>query len=401
MELTTLKEFQKLYPTGFDSISFDVVGYCVAKCKYCPSGNDLSHAGSFISEVKYAAILAKLKKYGFYTKSTSFHIYGLGEPSLHPKLNEILKITHKMGFTTNYSTNIIRVPKIDKEGLKAVKHVIISMPGFSQESYDKIHGFKFELMIKNIKKLKKIFKNIPFDMSYHIYQFNLHEIEKAKKFCDENGIRFALNYAVMFDKNRCLDYVNNRIPYNELKDISKELLLSVLDNQIKIAPRNYCDFQERYLSINVDGDIRICNSYTKNYEKNILCGNILTDDIDKIIKLKFSHPKCKVCKAAGLSIGKIYDCKVYPDFYYSLMKENSYINEAIKSGKITKNKLSNEIKLMHQIRLWEQEHYSNKELNKLRTLIKLKYVPTKKIENIAKKYCRFPEVTWEKLQKYI
>ena len=74
---------------------------------------------------------------------------------------------------------------------------------------------------------------------------------------------------------------------------------------------------------------------------------------------------------------------------------------AIKNSNINKNKLSNEIKLMHQIRLWEQEHYSNKELNKLRTLIKLKYVPTKKIENIAKKYCRFPEVTWEKLQKYI
>ncbi|MCX6791971.1 MAG: radical SAM protein [Candidatus Gottesmanbacteria bacterium] len=401
MKPTTLKEFHTLYPTGFDSISVDVVGYCVAKCKYCPSGNDLSNAGSFISEIKYAAILAKLKKYGFYTNSTSFHIYGLGEPSLHPKLNEILKITHKMGFTTNYSTNIIRVPNIDKEGLKAVKHVIISMPGFSQESYDKIHGFKFELIVQNIKKLKKIFKNIPFDMSYHIYQFNLHEIEKAKKFCDENGIRFALNYAVMFDKNRCLDYVANKMPYEELKTISKEIFLGVLDDQIKASSRNYCDFQERYLAINVNGDIRICNSYTKKYEKNILCGNILTDDIDKIIKLKFSHPKCKICMAAGLSLGKIYDCKVYPDFYYNLMRENSYIKDAIKNSNIDKNKLSNEIKLMHQIRLWEQEHYSDEELSQLQSLIKLVSAPTKKIGSITKKYGRFPMVTWKKLQRYV
>lgn len=28
---------------GFESVAVDIVGFCNAKCKYCPSGNDLSH----------------------------------------------------------------------------------------------------------------------------------------------------------------------------------------------------------------------------------------------------------------------------------------------------------------------------------------------------------------------
>lgn len=36
--MNDLKEFQKRMPSGFDSISVDIVGFCNAKCKYCPAG---------------------------------------------------------------------------------------------------------------------------------------------------------------------------------------------------------------------------------------------------------------------------------------------------------------------------------------------------------------------------
>ena len=80
--------------------------------------------------------------------------------------------------------------------------ILISMPGFSQASQDRIHGFSFERVKSNILRLREMFHNIPFDMSYHIYQFNLDEIEAARQFCIQNGIRFAPNYAVLFDRNK-------------------------------------------------------------------------------------------------------------------------------------------------------------------------------------------------------
>lgn len=100
----------------------------------------------------YNKIVDRLKEYGFVTSKTSFHKYGLGEPMLHPQLNEILHITQESGLVTNISTNASKVPQVDEEAAKAVNRILISMPGFSQKSYDKIHGFNFE-------QIKKIFWN--------------------------------------------------------------------------------------------------------------------------------------------------------------------------------------------------------------------------------------------------
>ncbi|MEE1516059.1 MAG: radical SAM protein, partial [Lachnospiraceae bacterium] len=262
--MRTLKEFQENMPNGLYSIAVDITGFCNAKCKYCPAGNDLTNKGKFVELETFEAILNKLIEYKLYTKESDFNIYCLGEPLLHPQINDILNILNKYGIRITISTNASYIPKFDKESLKCVKRFLISMPGFSQESYDRIHGFNFNKIKENVislrEKVRELSDNtIPFDMSYHIYQFNEAEMVPAKQFCEENDIRFAPNYAVMFDKDKCMDYVTGNMSYEELKDISKEIFLGVLDQQIKDAPRNYCDFQHRFLSITVDGDIRICS----------------------------------------------------------------------------------------------------------------------------------------------
>lgn len=402
--LKTLRQFQEEMPKGFDSIAVDIVGFCNAKCKYCPAGNDLSNKGSYIDIKLYEHILSKLIEYKFYSEETNFHIYCLGEPCLHPQLNEILKVTNKYNIKTNISTNASVVPLLDKDGLSCVERILISMPGFSQSSYNKIHGFNFEKIKENILKLKEMVaknapagKKIQFDMSYHIYQFNQDEIMEAREFCTNNNIRFAPNYAVLMDKNKCMEYVTNTMSYEELKDISKELFLGVLDEQISVSPRNYCDFQERFLSINEKGDIRICSSFKKDYEKNILCGNILNDPIDEIISKKYNHARCDQCIKAGLTLGKGYDCKIFPNSYFGLMKENEYLYNVIKNSKNDEDEVDKDLIYIRQVRLWEQEHYSDVELNKLLSILKDDYYDMNNIEKLVIQYGRFGRKTFDKL----
>lgn len=401
--IKNLVEFQEKNKSGFDSIAVDITGFCNAKCKYCPAGNDLTNNGKFISLDNYEKILQRLIEYKFYTKLTNFHIYCLGEPCLHPNLNEILKLTDKYNIRTTISTNASIVPTLDNDGLKCVDRILISMPGFSQESYDKIHGFNFEKIISNILQFKEMtdemvgYGRIPFDMSYHMYQFNGHEINKAYEFCRRHDMRFSPNYAVLIDKNKCLSYVNNTMDYGELKDISKELFLGVLDHQIEIAPRDYCDFQENFLSINVDGDVRICSSFKLDYEKNILCGNILNDDIDKIIKMKYSHPRCEICIKAGLTLAKGYDCKVFPDYWYSVIKENQLLKDEItcnNSEAIEQVEIN--LELLHQIRYWEEKHYCKNEGVKALELLKKYGIKELQLKEIIEKYSRFGIKTYEK-----
>lgn len=295
--------------------------------------------GHFISTEQFEAILQKLLEYHFYTPASNFHIYANGEPCLHPQINDILRLLSKYQFTTTISTNASIVPNFERDALKSVDRFLISMPGFSQESYDKIHGFDFETIKANVVKLRERVAElsdgrIPFDMSYHIYQFNEREMVPARAFCKAHDIRFAPNYAVMMDKDQCLDYVTGEMSFEELKDVSKDVFLGVLDQQIKDAPGDYCDFQSRFLSITSTGDIRICSGFKRTAEP--LIGNILTDDIDSILMRKFSHPRCERCIKAGLTLAKGYECKVYPDGYYELMKENDFILEHLEDKRFRK-----------------------------------------------------------------
>lgn len=402
--MDNLKEFQERMPHGFSSIAVDIVDYCNANCKYCPAGRDdrgrvnsySSKHGLYIKLGLFDNILQKLIHYKLYSQSTNFHIYCLGEPCLHPQINDILMLLKKYSIRTNISTNASIIPQFTKESLESVNRFLISMPGFSQDSYDKIHGFNFEKIVSNIVKLRKQVDElsdgkIPFDMSYHIYQFNESEMVPAKAFCDRYGIRFAPNYAVMMDKDKCLDYVAGDMSYEDLKDISKEIFLGVLDQQIKDAPRNYCDIQNSFLSINASGDVRICSSFRKAEEPNILIGNIVTDNIDDIIWRKYHHPKCEQCIKAGLTPTKGYECKVYPDGYYSIMKENEFLIEYQSDPQ-----MAQKLELMKLMRSFESKGDSPEIKEQVVCYTRENSLETD-AKKIALKYLRFGEKTYSKL----
>jgi MoaA/NifB/PqqE/SkfB family radical SAM enzyme len=391
--------WQQKYINGFDSVAIDISGFCNAKCKYCPAGDDLSCKGEFIHPETYKMILERLISNKLLTPMSKLHIYCLGEPLLHPNIDEILRITKEFGLKTSLSTNASVVPNISDEASEAVDRILISMPGFSQSSYDKIHGFNFEKIKENIIRIRKIFDKKPFDMSYHIYQFNMNEMEDARNFCKENFIRFSPNYAVLMDKNKCKSYIENTMPYEELKDISKELFLGVLDYQISVAPRNYCDFQERFLSVTINGDIRICSSFTKDFEENILCGNILIDDVNEIIKRKYTFSYCEECKRNGLTLTEGSDCKVWPDSYYSLMKENEILYEGVKCKNT--DIVLDELQVMKCIRKWEERNYDDVFMLDVKSKLQSACLLKEQIKEIIFKYTRFPKKTWEVINEEI
>lgn len=398
-KIESLAQFQKIYPEGFHVVSLEATGFCNAKCKYCPAGNDLSRKGAFMSLETYEQILIKLLKYRFLTAKTAYHMFGLGEPMLHPDLGAFLELTSQYGLTAILSTNASIVPKdLSDTALRTVNRMFVSLPGFSQASQDRIHGFPFETIKRNIIRLKEMFPDIPFDMAYHIYQFNLDEIEPARQFCYKNGIRFVPNYAQLFDRRKCLDYVHNRIPYTELKQMSQELMLQVLEREIQNAPRDYCVYIPEHLFISVDGDVVVCTSFTKPYGEDILCGNILRDSPDEILRKKYNNSFCAECIEAGLTFVEDYDCKTYPASYYSLMRENEYLWDHFGGDK---KQTATEIELMYRARFWEESHFSGDALNAVLETVKRERLTEKMIRDIVCRYARFGKGTYDRLLPHL
>ena len=149
--------------------------------------------------------------------------------------------------------------------------------------------------------------------------------------------------------------------------------------------------QNSFLSVNVSGDIRICSGFRREAEPGILIGNIVTDNIDDIIWRKYHHPRCAVCIKAGLTLAKGYTCKVYPDGYYDIMKENDYILEHIQDETLKKK-----LRLMRSIRRFEQEEYPEDLKGGILNYVE-EHGLQEEVKDIALGYTRFAMKTYDRL----
>lgn len=105
-----------------------------------------------------------LLKNNFISKGSQISLYDWGEPFLHPELGEILNFLNQERFIVRPSTSASRASRFDYNfHLSHVISLVFSMSGFSQSSYDKIHGFSFEKIKANMATIVKDFKvNFPY-----------------------------------------------------------------------------------------------------------------------------------------------------------------------------------------------------------------------------------------------
>ena len=168
------------------SIYLDISGVCNAKCPYCLSGRFKMPGGKLIAVDVFEQILKRLTESKIVDGNSVLGLYNWGEPFLHPRLGDLVAITNRFAIPYAFSTNASVVPKIDRSFVNGLKMIIFSMPGFSQSSYDRIHGFSFQKIRKNIETIVNQaraagYKGV-FRIHYHVYQFNLSEIAPCEEF---------------------------------------------------------------------------------------------------------------------------------------------------------------------------------------------------------------------------
>ncbi|MCS7244080.1 MAG: radical SAM protein [Candidatus Calescibacterium sp.] len=98
----------------------DIASICNAKCPFC-SRNHMPQKGKLIDIEDFKKIVYKLKN-SEYTDIKEFRLYATGEPTLHPKLDEIIKISKENFPYVTLSTNCTNIAKY-KESLSIVDHL--------------------------------------------------------------------------------------------------------------------------------------------------------------------------------------------------------------------------------------------------------------------------------------
>lgn len=113
-----MKKFKKFY--------IEITNVCNLSCDFCPQTLRLP---DFMSIDVFKSILDQIKDY---TDYLYFHVKG--EPLLHPKLNELLDISHEKGFQVNITTNGTLIKRwresfLHKPALRQINFSLHSLDG--------------------------------------------------------------------------------------------------------------------------------------------------------------------------------------------------------------------------------------------------------------------------------
>lgn len=190
--------------------------------------------------------------------------------------------------------------------------LIISMPGFSQQSYDKIHGFDFEQIKRNIIKIKENYQANGFCGTYrialHQYQFNESELPDALAFAERLGMTVSPYCACLVDYYEFKAYREGTMQAERLKKAEAELYLSIIDKTTAARPPEFrCP--------NLD----ICTVDCAREDILLCCLAPLSEPgaplwdatLESIYDRNVTNPMCLECKRIGLD----YTCNNLPTIH--------------------------------------------------------------------------------------
>lgn len=286
----------------FSAIYLEISSLCNAKCPYCITGRARKKVtkNSFINVETFSNILQTIhtKKY---SKNGNIYLYVWGEPFLHPNLMRLIDCAAQYPFTYGLSTNGSILPDISKTFAKAVTSLCFSCSGFTQQSYNKIHGFNAKKIRENIAgtvhAMRELGAETNFYINYHLYQFNIDEACQMKEFANSLGIGFAANYAIINDWSLTSQWVNRALSPEDAFAIGRDIFSFHAAEVLDAAPQNYHCPQYDYLSLDTAGNICLCcqTPQTPQYTT----GNILDAGADEAIAMREKSAICENCCQSG------------------------------------------------------------------------------------------------------
>lgn len=290
---------------AYRQLHFEIVGFCNARCPYCTTGiRAYPSPSKIVSVTDFRNAIALLLDHGLIARRTKVHLYNWGEPMLHPKLNELLHVLRHHGLHFRLSTNGSKFVSLDKDVLTHLDYLNFSVPGFSQNSYDRIHKLDFQKVTANIEMFCQDMRikqpDVRLAMAYHVYRFNTHEVLTAMEFCRSHGIEFTPYNAFLNDFNLAKMYLDRTMPPELLGAVKTDLRLDYVDESISSMPPDYRCPQFTGLAIDEICNVLTCCLLPKDHP-NYSLGSIFDMSTASIRKTKLTQRVCIECTRLGIA----------------------------------------------------------------------------------------------------
>jgi MoaA/NifB/PqqE/SkfB family radical SAM enzyme len=291
----------------FESVLFDIVHGCNAKCPLCVTARTtFGQKIQYISVDDFARAIDRLLELGLATPGFStVGLFNWGEPILHPDLESIVAVLADKNLYAAISTNASRATNFSTS-TKHFRSFIFSLPGWSQDSQDKIHGLRHDRVVANmeatIENMRARGFAHRFTLAYHVYQFNcFDEFDTARRWCGDHDVDFEPYFAYINDYEPNKAFLKGTMDRVTLEDVSKRLFLHYYEDVVRSRPDGWrCPQWDRILTLNHKCEVVLCCVLPETHESCKL-GSVFELSRQQILELKTTDKECDDCINCGVA----------------------------------------------------------------------------------------------------
>lgn len=272
----------------FKKIYIEITNICNLKCKFCP---ETARQKQYMKVADFENIIQKIYKH---TNLVCLHVKG--EPLLHSKLGELLKILEKYNLKTNITTNGTLIKKNLEvlKSSKAVRQINFSIHSITQN--------------QNLNKeyLQNIFESVE-ELSNTIISYRLWNIAEFTK--------NEINREIIKELEKYYNIQNptEKLKQNEFLKLRNNIFINQDTefrwpniNGEKIIEYGRCLALKDQMAILVDGTVVPC---CLDNNGDIQLGNILEENLEDILNKDYTQTiksnfenniiTCDLCKTCG------------------------------------------------------------------------------------------------------
>ena len=303
---------KRLDPREKKELVVDVCGVCNLRCPSCPVGGIGYESGTLgLMDVDlFRKLIAKADD-EFWIKGVN--LFNWGEPMLHPRLPELIRIVKSRRLKCFLSTNLNLLRNIDEVLAARPDELRISLSGFTPGVYGQTHARgNIERVKRNMREfaeaLARVDPPLPLrrgehevvQVFFHKYRHNLDEVEPMRELAAELGFGFSSCWAYYMSQEQARAVIDGQLGPEQRRFVEWQFALPIpaAIDAARAFRDEPCRLLEEQLVLDLQGNlVPCCTIYDLEVHR---LGSYLDMSIEEQRAAKAEAPVCKRCTDEGL-----------------------------------------------------------------------------------------------------
>lgn len=265
------------------AVKIDISPMCNLSCTVCvhadPNGNSALEKQNFdpkhrMSVEQFRKIIDQIRG-----RTAAVSLYYIGDPLVHPNLDEMCGIAYDAGLNVHISTNFsfaLTDARIRRMVTSGLTHLSVCVDGLSQAKYEMTRvGGRIDRVLDNLMRICKVrdelHRTFPkVEVQYIKFQHNVDELEKARELVKSYGV------------NQVSDFWG---ALNNYTDFDPDAISVIEPNKNAKLPQ--CFWPHSSMVVKYNGDVipccnfRIGQQYT-NVDDSRALGNVFETSLEEV-----------------------------------------------------------------------------------------------------------------------